>query len=336
MKIPNLSPPLRIALIYFITSVVWILFSDKILDVLVPDPELITELQTIKGWAFVTLSAFIIYFLMRREMRTVQQKNAELQEWSSKLEDRVAERTADLNAANDKLRELDALRAKLISEISHELRSPITSMNLKLDMLERVSAEKQHLYVEALKKQVQQLHALIEDVMDISWLADGETKIPVVEIDLNMLVQDVVEMHRPMAEAAGLQLDFQPEPSLSLPILHGREQQLSRLVSNLIANAVKFTQQGSIRVSIAHDAIAQQAVISVKDTGIGIAPKDQERLFDRFYRSPDVKKANIPGTGLGLSIVKAIVDLHGGTIAVESELNVGTTFTVRLPFNPTD
>src|SRR6266545_4698891 len=101
-----MSPPLRVALIYLVTSVLWILFSDQALAALVTNPQVITQLQTIKGWGFVTLSALLIFVLMRREMHTVQRKNAELQEWSSKLEDRVAERTADLNAANARLREL--------------------------------------------------------------------------------------------------------------------------------------------------------------------------------------------------------------------------------------
>ncbi|MBZ0287996.1 MAG: HAMP domain-containing histidine kinase [Anaerolineae bacterium] len=328
----HLSPPARTALIYLLLSALWILFSDGIVAALVDDPQAITRIQTYKGWFFVSMSALLIFVLIRRDMRIVEQKNVELQEWSSKLEARVAERTADLDAANARLRELDALRAQLISEVSHELRSPITSMNLKLDMLERVDPQKQHTYIEALKKQVQQLHAMIEDVMDISWLADGESRVPLVEIDLNNMVRDVVELHRPMAEAAGLILNFRD--GLSLPVLYGREQQLSRLVSNLLANAIKFTPKGSVSVHVAQDEIARQAVIQVQDSGIGIAPKDWDRLFDRFYRSSEAKKANVPGTGLGLSIVKAIVDLHGGTISVDSQLNQGTTFTVRLPFKP--
>jgi signal transduction histidine kinase len=334
MKNRFLSPAARIALIYLILSVSWILFSDKILAALVSDPQTMTQMQTYKGWFFVTLSALLIFVLMRREMHTVEQKNVELQEWSSKLEVRVAERTADLNAANTRLRELDALRAQLISEISHELRSPITSMNLKLSMLERVDSQKQHAYIEALKKQVQQLHAMIEDVMDISWLAEGQSKIPPVELDLNMLVRDVVELHRPMAEAAGLALTV--HDGVSLPPLNGREQQLSRLVSNLLANAIKFTPVGHVDVRVAQDETGQQAVIQVQDSGVGIAPKDQDRLFDRFYRTEQAKKDHIPGTGLGLSIVKAIVDLHGGTITVDSQVAAGTTFTVRLPFKPAD
>jgi signal transduction histidine kinase len=331
MKTPFLTPPARLALIYLVVAALWILFSDQLLAALISDASLLTRLQTIKGWMFVTASALLLYWLARRDMRTVQQKNIELQDWSSKLEERVAERTAELKAANAKLREVDHLKSKLISEISHELRTPVTSVNLKLDLLGRVDTQKQQAYVAALKEQVHQLGDLIEDVMDLSWLTEDETRRVPVQVDLNQLASNTIELHRPMADVAGLSLNFQADPA---PVwVWGHPQQLSRMLSNLVANAIKFTPKGKVQVIVSQDQAKQAAAIQIQDTGIGIPPGEQPLMFNRLFRGEQARKLDIPGTGLGLSIVKGIIDAHRGDITVESQVNEGTTFIVRLPMN---
>src|SRR6266545_5326477 len=153
MPKPNLSPPAQIALIYLIVSALWIVLSDRVLDALVGVPNEFSTWQTIKGWGFVGVTAIVIYLLIRRQMQRIEQKNRELEAWTHRLETRVEERTADLNAANIRLRELDALKSKLISEISHELRSPITSIGLKIELMERVDPSKRGPYITGMKEQ---------------------------------------------------------------------------------------------------------------------------------------------------------------------------------------
>jgi signal transduction histidine kinase len=329
------SPPLKLALVYFCVSALWILFSDRIVASLVTNLSLLTTLQIVKGWAFVAISAALLYLLMRylmnRAMEQLEAKNAELAEWSHKLEARVAERTADLNAANIRLKELDTLKSKLISEISHELRTPITSMGLKIELMERVDPTRREPYINGLKEQIDLLKELLNDVMDISWLESGAEAPELAPVDINQLVQDVVDEHRPIAEATGLRLDYETDPSS--PSVMGRYNPLSRMLTNLVTNAIKYTAAGWIKVSVRSDPAANEAIIQVQDSGMGIPPEDMDYLFDRFYRGQAVRALEIPGSGLGLSIVKDILEAHRGSIDIQSQFNQGSTFTVRLPLH---
>jgi signal transduction histidine kinase len=327
----SLSPPIQTALLYLVISALWILFSDRLLDAFVTDRSLLNSLQTLKGWVFAGLTAVILYLLSRRQMKHIEQKNAELEAWAHRLEVRVEERTADLNAANTRLRELDTLKSKLISEISHELRSPLTSIGLKIELMERVDPSRRGEYIIGLKEQVLLLRELVNDVMDISTLENGGSAPEWAMVDLHRLAREVVEEHRPIAEATDLKLVYEVESTV--PPVWGRHSQLSRMLANLVTNAIKYTSQGSVQVRLSADTAGNTVVFQVKDTGIGIAANDLKHLFERFYRSQRVKELHMPGSGLGLSIVKEIVEAHKGTINVESILDQGTTFTVKLPVN---
>jgi signal transduction histidine kinase len=144
---------------------------------------------------------------------------------------------------------------------------------------------------------------------------------------VNAIVEQVVTAHRPRAEAAqlDLRLDFDPD----LPWVQAAPDQLSRVVTNLVANAINYTQAGEVRVSTYRKE--GRVCLDVRDTGIGIGPKDMPHLFERFYRGRQSSPLDIPGTGLGLAIVKEIVELHGGSVEVESRLGEGSTFRVWLP-----
>jgi signal transduction histidine kinase len=126
-----------------------------------------------------------------------------------------------------------------------------------------------------------------------------------------------------------LRLSFQPEQDL--PLIHGDYNQLSQLVTNLLINSLRYTRKGNVLLSTAAPNGRERVVISVEDTGIGILPEDLPHVFERFYRGNHRQPADIPGTGLGLAIVKEIVEIHQGDIQVESNVDVGTIFTVSLP-----
>jgi signal transduction histidine kinase len=133
--------------------------------------------------------------------------------------------------------------------------------------------------------------------------------------------------HRPLAISAGLQLHF--DPSHDLPVIMGDTNQISRVISNLVTNAIHYTKQGIVTIRTYRSR--HGVYLDVIDTGMGIDPEDQPHLFERFYRGRYVRQSNIPGTGLGLAIVKEILDRHSSQILIHSELGQGSTFTVCFP-----
>ena len=145
--------------------------------------------------------------------------------------------------------------------------------------------------------------------------------------DLNQVAENVVTAHLPMADASGILLEF--EPFQELPQIFGEKDQITRAVTNLVSNAVRYTLHG--RVSVRTYVSQDQVCIEIQDTGVGIEAGDIPHIFERFYRGRNVRQSKIHGTGLGLAIVKEIVDLHNGNIKVESEAEGGSTFVMELP-----
>lgn len=244
------------------------------------------------------------------------------------LEQRVVDRTRELAIANERLTELDRLKSKFVADVSHELRTPITSLSLYVDLLERGNPDKREIYITRLKQQVARLRTMIEEILDLARLEREQSATSLMPLDLNTIVEHTVATQQPVAEAAGLTLTG--EISEPAPLVMARPDQLSRAVANLVTNAIKYTRPGGTIV-VASQIAAGRACISVTDTGIGIAPEDLPHLFERFYRGRQVAQLDIPGVGLGLSIVKEIIEAHGGTVEVETQLGAGTTFRLCLP-----
>ncbi len=225
-------------------------------------------------------------------------------------------------------KELDRLKDLFVSDVSHELRTPTTNISLYLELMETATPHKQVEYLGVLKEQTRLLMKLVEDILDLSRLAIGKTrKIEFTDVDLNNLVEQVVTAHRPLAEASGLELVF--EPVMDLPPVWGEPNQLARVINNLISNAIHYTTHGGVYVQTYEEQ--GDVCLNIKDTGIGIGPDDQAHIFERFYRGQQVRQSKMHGTGLGLAIVKEIIDLHESEIYVQSEVGTGSTFTIRFP-----
>jgi signal transduction histidine kinase len=173
------------------------------------------------------------------------------------------------------------------------------------------------------------LNDLITDVLDLSRMEQEVSLIQLELIDFNPIVEKIVEANRMMAEAKGLEIAFDADPSL--PELYADSSQLEQVCTNLIANAINYTQKGGVTVSTTNLDGKGQCVFRVQDTGMGISEDELDHLFDRFYRGRQASQSSIPGTGLGLSITKEIIEAHNGSIDVESEVDVGTIFSVYLP-----
>lgn len=225
-------------------------------------------------------------------------------------------------------KELDHLKDMFVSDVSHELRTPTTNIHLYLELLENSPNEKHSKYLSVIKEQSELLSKLVEDILDLSRLAISKPKkIELEKIDLNLLTEQVITAHKPLANESGLELYFEPCPEL--PPVMGDQNQMSRVITNLVTNAVRYTEKGQVRVETSTSN--GQVCLKVRDTGIGIPEEDLPHIFERFYRGRSVRQSKKHGTGLGLAIVKEIVELHDGTVEVRSVQGMGSSFVVKIP-----
>jgi len=226
------------------------------------------------------------------------------------------------------LKRMQELKRDLVANVSHELRTPLTAIKGFLEAFEdEDSREARSHYLEIIKKHVDRLTNIVQDLLVLSELEDKKTKLDLEDVDLKALLQDVLRPFEEKAKKKGLSLkvDFDP----GLPPIKADPFRLQQAFFNLIDNAVKYTEQGEIRIST--KGKADHVEIEVADTGIGIPKEHLPRIFERFYVVDKSRSRRLGGTGLGLSIVKHIVLLQGGEIDVESTPGVGTRFRVRLP-----
>ena len=236
---------------------------------------------------------------------------------------------AEILKALERERELSELRSSFISLVSHEFRTPLTTIQSSTELLDRynhkLSEEKKQNHYRRIHNAVQRMTHLLEDVLTIGKAEAGKLKFTPSPIDLFAFCRDLVE---------SLQMSTQPQHKINFGVVgDGSDTQmdeklLCHVLTNLLSNAVKYSPDGGI---VQFNLVCNHswAVFRIQDSGIGIPCEDLERLFESFGRASNV--GAIPGTGLGLAIVKKCVDLHGGEITVESEVGVGTTFTVTLP-----
>jgi len=229
------------------------------------------------------------------------------------------------------LESLGRVRTDFVANASHELKTPITAIRgLAETILGDEDVDKPTLmhFVERMHAQSLRLSQLVGDLMTLSRLENSQNKDEFVSINFTDLVRRAVKAAVANAEQKHQALNIElPEEDIQI---FGDRQNLSQLVDNLIDNAIKYTpEEGSIFVSVVNnDGIAQ---LQVRDTGIGISPQYQQRVFERFYRVDKARSQSLGGTGLGLSIVKNIAEKHGGSVGVESQLGSGSTFTLKLP-----
>ena len=225
-------------------------------------------------------------------------------------------------------KQLERLKDQFILEVSHELRTPVTNMGLFVELIQFGRVEKKEEYLRILKAEIDKLSHMIEDILDLSRLEVVKHKgAGFSPVDLNEIVDQVVKVYSPLAIEGGLELSF--DGFSQLPRIQGDPNQLVRVLTNLVSNAIRYTPSG--KICICTYPKDRGVGLEVKDTGIGIDPEDFPHLYDRFYRGKRVSQSEIIGSGLGLSIVKEIVDIHGGRIEFESEVGKGTTFRLWFP-----
>ncbi len=230
------------------------------------------------------------------------------------------------------LKALDRMKSQFISNISHELRTPLTSIILYSSLLRQSPPGNRQRYFEALDREAERLSKLIEDILQISRIEGGQLELKRQLVDLNALTEMAVMSHRILAESRGLLLHYHNSGS-AIMVSVDRDRFI-QVINNLIENALNYTFKGG-EVAVSTERRIKDnrywGILTVKDTGMGIPEHECEHIFKRFFRGDKPQKLHIQGSGLGLAIVKEIVELHGGTVTVESEVDVGSTFTVWLP-----
>ena len=228
-------------------------------------------------------------------------------------------------------RELDQLKDDFVATVSHELRTPLTSMMGFLEMLREGEAgpltDEQKRFLAIVYRSSERLQRLVGDLLFVARLDASGLQLHFAPVRLDEIAREVVESSAALARSREIELDFEVT---GVPPVLGDQERLVQLVGNLLSNALKFTPAGGT-VTVRVFAEGDGAVLEVADTGIGIPADEQDRLFQRFFRSSTATQQAIPGTGLGLVISRAIAEAHGGTIDVTSQVGAGTRFRVELP-----
>ncbi len=267
------------------------------------------------------------------QMELAQRRRAEkkIRNLNKELEDRVAVRTSELQAANERLTALSQLKDEFVSNVSHELRTPITSIMLYHSMIDTNPQDAKR-YVNTLKRETNRLAHLIEDLLFLSRLDQGRFNFNPKPVDINRLVEEYATDRAPLA--ANRHLTITVSPTSSIPVVQADEQMIGQVLSIILTNAINYTPENGhiiIRTQAATKQAQQWVGFTVSDTGPGISPEECQRLFERFFRGKAGRESATPGTGLGLAIAREIVDKHKGLIEVESQgLGQGATFGVWL------
>jgi signal transduction histidine kinase len=245
---------------------------------------------------------------------------------------RNAQLIAQLDEAVKRAESASAVKTRFLASVTHELRTPlnlvINNMDfMRVGMFGQVTDEQREKLDQTIRS-AEHLLYLINDLLDVSKIEAGEMNLFMQPTELYPLIEDALDATVAQLGSrakVALQLDL-PE---ALPTIDADARRLRQILLNLLSNAVKFTHEGEVRMRVS--ASAESVVFEVTDTGIGIAPEDQERIFEMFHRTTQVRAMGIEGTGLGLAISRHLAHAHGGSLTMQSQPGVGSTFTLTLP-----
>jgi signal transduction histidine kinase len=264
---------------------------------------------------------------LRARQAEVERLNAELEETNRG----VLALYAELDDRAQDLRRASEYKSRFLSDISHELRTPLTSvLNMTRFLTDRTDGpltEEQEHQVLIIRKSVESLADMVNDLLDLAKIEAGHATMRPASFDVAELFAGLRGMFRALVTSDAVSLVFEVAPDIGA--LHTDEQRLTQILRNLISNAIKFTERGEIRVSAA--AAGDEVQFAVRDSGIGVAPADQDRIFDDYAQIDGPIQRRVRGTGLGLPLVRKLARLLGGRVQLESAPGVGSTVTVVIP-----
>jgi signal transduction histidine kinase len=258
----------------------------------------------------------------------------ELKESYAGLERKVEERTAELRETSQALELANKHKSEFLANMSHELRTPLNAIigfsDVMLGGMTGNLSDKQKEFIKDIRDSGRHLLTLINDILDLSKIEAGRMELEVAAFDVRQAMDNAMTLVRTRAENHGIELEQRVGPDVV--IYEGDERKFKQVLLNLLSNAVKFTPDGG-RITLEAQRMNGAYVFSVSDTGIGIAPEDQGRIFEEFRQVGRDYARKAEGTGLGLSLAKRLVELHGGSLGVDSEPGRGSTFTFNLPIH---
>lgn len=228
------------------------------------------------------------------------------------------------------IRKLEKMRSDFVANVSHELKTPLTSIKGFVEtLLEGALEDKENSrhFLQIIQEHASRLDSLVNDLLDLSGLESKEIALDKKEVNIKRLADDILAGFRSQLKKKSVAAENNLAPDLAVRV---DKEKIGQVLTNLIDNAIKFNRQnGSIKIY--QDNLGDKIKVIVEDSGIGIPPKDIPRIFERFYRVDKARSRELGGTGLGLSIVKHIVELHGGMVGVESTEGLGSKFSLLLP-----
>lgn len=270
-----------------------------------------------------------------KTLAELREKQDQLAELNQELEDTnrgVVALYAELDQNADDLRRVSDLKSSFLSNLSHEFRTPLNSiLSLSQMLLMRTDGSlthEQEKQVSFIQKCAAELTELVNDLLDLAKVEAGKIDVKPRHFEVQDIFGALRGMLKPLLTGNSLELIFEAQPNL--PPLYTDEGKLSQILRNLISNALKFTRRGYVKLSAEADG-EDKIVFRVADTGIGIAPEDQQRIFEEFVQVESDMQTKVKGTGLGLPLSRRLAELLGGSIGVQSEPGVGSTFHVILP-----
>ncbi|HEY9260819.1 ATP-binding protein, partial [Chitinophaga sp.] len=239
-----------------------------------------------------------------------------------------------LTNARDSAQKAAQSRSEFLSVMSHEIRTPLNAIIGIAGILEESPVTEHAAMIHSLQFSAGHLLGLINDILDFSKMEAGKIELEKTAFDPALLIQGITNNYQPLVKAKGIELHTSIDKSLPANIT-GDPVRLSQIINNLLSNAIKFTQEGSVTVAVQQESVVAdtcQISFMVKDTGIGIVPEMQDKIFETFVQEDSATTRHHGGTGLGLAITKKLVNLHNSNITLESRKNEGTTFRFDINF----
>lgn len=265
-----------------------------------------------------------------RAIRHAIERQRMLEEAEQQTQELRAKET--LEKANEELKRLNQMKSDFISIASHELRTPLTSIKNAVDLLANGKAgalnETQERFVAMAARNIGRLANIVNGLLDLSKIEAGKVEFRFSQVDLSSVIEHVIGTFKPQADAKSLRLEM--DCTEGLPRVYADPERIEQVLCNLVSNALESTPEGG-RIVLAAQGVQGAVEVSVVDSGIGISPYEQKRIFDRFFQAGDSLTRTSKGTGLGLSIAKQLIEAHAGKMSVESEVGKGSRFFFTLP-----